>query len=280
MTVLGAVATGIAIASLGLAACAPSLSTLPALRVRNVDAALLLQIAPGWSVARWELLRAACLAAALALSGAVGMWPLGLLGAIAPSIVLRWRERRSGSLAAARSLGVLVATQAALRAGLPLSSALRLALEGAAPLAREPFERALRAFELNAPFDDALRNAAGQARDRRIGLALSALALVADEQLPSTRAAAVVGSVADRLAFEARLAEEVQARTSGARAQIVLLALLVPALAAYLVLTLPGLAATLGSPLGTRVLVPAAVVLELAGVFASRRIVRGIGTSW
>ena len=275
MTLLGAVAMGVAVASLGLAACAPS---LPPLRIRNIDAALLAQVAPTWSLARWELLRLACLAAAVTVAGALGVWPLGVLGAAAPSVALRWRERQAASLAAARSLDVLQATQAALRAGLPLAPALRAALERTSPLVRDPFERALRAFELNSPFAEALRDAAAAARDRRVALALEALALVAGEQLPSTRAAAVVGSVADRLSFDARLLEEVRASTSGVRAQIILLALLVPALASYLVLTMPGLAATLGGPLGTHVLVPAALVFEVAGIVASRRIVRGLAT--
>ena len=55
-----------------------------------------------------------------------------------------------------------------------------------------------------------------------------------------------------------------------------LLALLVPALALYLVATMPGLAATLASPVGRLVLLPAAAVFELAGIVASRAIVRDI----
>ena len=86
----------------------------------------------------------------------------------------------------------------------------------------------------------------------------------------------MVASVADRLAFEDRLVEEIHARTSGVRAQIILLALLVPAIAAYLAFTLPGLAATLMTPLGLGVLMPGALAFEIAGIVASRRIVRGV----
>ena len=86
----------------------------------------------------------------------------------------------------------------------------------------------------------------------------------------------MVASVADRLAFEAHLRDEVSARASGVRAQIVLLALLVPALALYLVATMPGLGATLASPVGRFVLLPAAAAFELAGIVASRAIVRDI----
>ena len=47
-------------------------------------------------------------------------------------------------------------------------------------------------------------------------------------------------------------------------------------LAAYLSLTVPTLALTLGSPLGRTVLIPAAVVLELAGIVLSRRAVADV----
>lgn len=187
-------------------------------------------------------------------------------------LIARIRQRREAASAGSSALDVLQATHAALRSGLPLAPALRIALEGAPLIAVGPFERALRAFELNAPLDGALRDAAREATDRRVTLALEALALVAAEQLPASRAAAVVASVSDRLAFDARLADEIRARTSGVRAQIVLLALLVPGLALYLVVTLPGLAATLTSPLGMFVLIPSAIVFETAGIVASRAI--------
>ena len=274
MNAIGATACGIAVAALILTLVAP-----PSLNgLSHPDSAALRSALPAWSLARWELLRLGCVASALVAAQAFGSWPLGLVAVAAPSIGLRWRLRRNETAAAAMSLGVLQATQAALRSGLPLAPALRLAIERSTPLARDPFERALRAFDLNSTLDEALRTVARDARDRRVALALEALALVAAEQLPAIRAAAVIGSVLDRLTFEARLLEEVRARTSGLRAQIVLLALLVPALSLYLVATMPGLAATLATPLGSRVLVPAAVAFEIAGIFASRAIVRGLGT--
>ncbi len=274
MSALGPTACGIAVAAFLLALVAPPAMSGPA----HPDSAALRSVLPSWSLARWELLRLACVASALAVAQALGSWPLGLVGAAAPSIALRWRLRRDETAAAAMSLDVLQATQAALRSGLPLAPALRLAIERSALLVRDPFERALRAFDLNSTLDEALRAASRDARDRRVALALETLALVAAEQLSAARAAAVIGSVLDRLTFEARLLEEVRARTSGLRVQIVLLALLVPALSLYLVVTMPGLAATLATPLGSRVLVPAAAAFEIAGVLASRAIVRGLGT--
>jgi hypothetical protein len=58
--------------------------------------------------------------------------------------------------------------------------------------------------------------------------------------------------------------------------QIVLLAALVPGLALYLCLTVPGLAETLSMPLGRFVLLPLAALLETTGIIASRRVVSDI----
>jgi len=69
----------------------------------------------------------------------------------------------------------------------------------------------------------------------------------------------------------------VRARTSGLRLQIVLLAALVPGLALYLALTVPGMAETLATPLGRFVLLPVAAILEVIGILASRRVAGDVG---
>jgi Flp pilus assembly protein TadB len=191
--------------------------------------------------------------------------------------LVRWyRGRRNDARAGLHALALLQGVHAALRSGMPLPLALRIALEDLDEEARSTFQRPLRAFDLGMPLDEALRAAGKASHDRRAGLALEALSLVAAEQLAATRSAGVIASIADRLAFDERLQDEVMARTSGVRAQIVLLACLVPALAIYLAFTVPGLASTLGTPLGRNVLLPAALLFEAAGIIASRRIVRGL----
>jgi Flp pilus assembly protein TadB len=184
-------------------------------------------------------------------------------------------ERRRRKRSSKVLLETLQATHAALRSGLPLPLALRNAVHGGPADARAMLSVALRAFDLNIPLDDALRAAAANA-DRRVSLGLDALALIAAEQLAASRAAAVLGSVCDRLAFEERLVAEVAARTGGLRAQIVLLAVLVPVIAAYLVMTVPGVGSTLTSSIGTHLLIPAAILFETAGILASRNIMRSV----
>lgn len=273
MTLIGAAFAAIAVASLALLPLATGMAIRGA---RHPDASALALVAPTWSVARWESLRAVCAAGAAVALWPLGLWPLVAVALVVPSVALRWRSATLRAAAAARTLDVLQGTHAALRSGVPLTGAVRLALDGISPLARDPFERALRAFDLNLPLDEAFRAASREAGDRRVALALDALAVVAHEQLPAARAATIVAGVCDRLAFEQRLLEEVRSQTSGVRAQIVLLALLVPALAAYLVATMPGLAATLASPLGRYVLAPVALLFEVAGLVASRQIIRSV----
>jgi Flp pilus assembly protein TadB len=96
------------------------------------------------------------------------------------------------------------------------------------------------------------------------------------EQLPASRCATLIETAVDRLVFEQRMADDVRARTAGLRVQIVLLAALVPGLALYLCLTVPGLAETLSMPLGRFVLLPLAALLETTGIIASRRVVSDI----
>ncbi|MDE3194070.1 MAG: hypothetical protein KGN00_10310, partial [Chloroflexota bacterium] len=173
-------------------------------------------------------------------------------------------------------LPVVAAAEAALRSGASLPDALRRAAASETdPLAVRPLRAALDAFELGASLEASLVAVAAASRDDRIVGAFGTLALGIGERLPRERLADLVGSISSRLAFEDGLAREVAARASGLRQQQRLIACLVPGIAAYLFVTMPVLAATLGSDLGRFVLVPAATALELAGLVLSGRIVRG-----
>jgi Flp pilus assembly protein TadB len=167
-------------------------------------------------------------------------------------------------------------TEAALRSNAAMPEALRRAIAGSDdPLAGRPFAAALRAFDLGAPLDDALRSASAVTSDPRVRVALRTLALGIGSRLPTDRTGALVSAVADRLAFHERLDEEVRARTNGLQLQVILLAALVPVLTLYLAATVPSLAGVLGSTLGRLVLIPAAALLEAIGIVASRRFVSG-----
>ena len=216
---------------------------------------------------QWEALRAGCILAGAMLCFAAPIPPIGILLACAlgPSVLVRSRAGAARGRARLALTRLLRSTEAALRSGASLPEALRRATDGTEDrLARRPFVEALRAFDLGAPLD--------QARSRP---AFETLALGIASRLPHDRAGILVAAVADRMAFEERLEEEVRARTGGLRAQVILLALVVPAIATYLALTVPSLAAVLGQPIGRFVLIPAAALLEVAGLIASRRATKG-----
>ena len=227
----------------------------------------------------WELLRASCILGGVLLSLATPLPPVLLVAAagLAPSLFIRSRAGAVRARARLATTHLLRATEAGLRSGASLPEALRRACGSASenPLARRPFVDALRAFDLGAPLETALRASADGARDRRSRLALETLAMGIASRLPYDRAGILVAAVADRLAFEERLDEEIRARTAGLRSQVLLLALVVPALAAYLAFTVPSLAATFGQPIGRFVLIPAALSLEVVGLIASRRAIEG-----
>jgi Flp pilus assembly protein TadB len=254
-------------------------TTLAAVRVAHPDRRSLDDLSWRRPLWQWESLRAACILAGAMLSFATPLPMVATLGsaALAPSIVAR---SRAGAVRWRARLGtthLLRATEAALRSGASLPEALRRACGAATEdrAARRPFVDALRAFDLGAPLDQALRASAGRAADPRSQIALETLAMGITSRLPYDRAGSLVAAIADRLAFEERLDEEIRARTGGLRSQVILLALVVPAIAAYLAFTVPSLGATLGQPIGRFVLIPAAIALEVIGVIASRRAVDG-----
>ena len=274
----GALAAALAALCAALAPLAPA-AVLPA-RMRHPDAHAL--AATGWRrpLWEWEALRWACVLVAMAFAYAAPLIavPATCAAALAPSVIARLRADAAARRARKATTRLLRATEAALRSGGALPEALRRAIDANAdPLTRRPFAEALQAFDLGAPLDEALRTAAGSTPDRRVRVALETLALGVTSRLPGERSGTLVGAVADRLAFEERLDEEIGARTAGLRSQMLLLAAIVPGMAIYLALTVPSLAATLSGPLGRTVLVPVAMVLELAGIVASRRALGAAG---
>jgi Flp pilus assembly protein TadB len=232
----------------------------------------------GWtrSMLAWECLRALAAVCGLAIASSLGVTLLGLTSLAVPSVVARALAARRRDERARETVSLLQMTLAGLRSGASLTEALRLAAGSGPGPEFGPFAAAVRAFDLGAPLDAALREARAGARDRRVILGLDAASLCVAEHLSGSRSATLIASAVDRLVFEQQIVDDVRARTSGLRVQVALLAALVPGLALYLAVTVPGLAETFATPLGRFVLLPLAGVLELSGIVASRRVVSGI----
>jgi Flp pilus assembly protein TadB len=273
--VVGALAAAAAALALGMLPLVGSWTPKPA---RHPDADALADAGWGLGLARWEGIRATLVVVGVTVAHAVGMAPLaGAALALAPSIAVRLRARIARDRARASIAEVLVTAHAMLRSGIALPEALRRAADACDDrIARRPFEIAIRRFDLGAALDDAIRSAVASSTDRRLGETFHTLALGVTERLPIERAASLLEALAERAVHDERLDEEIRARTAGLRVQIYLLAGIVPAIALYLVATMPGLGATLSTTLGRTVLIPVAIALEVAGVVVSRRVVRGV----
>jgi Flp pilus assembly protein TadB len=274
LVLAGAIATALAVTCLILVPLgAPR---LPGLSVPHPERSVLRDA--GWTrpMLEWECLRALAGVSGLAVAGSFGVLLLGVLGAAVPSLVVRTLAARRRDERARETVSLLQMTLAGLRSGSSLTEALRLAAGSGTETGSGPFAGAVRAFDLGAPLDVALREARSGARDQRVLLGLDALSLCVAERLSGSRCAMLLSSAIDRLVFEQQIADDVRARASGLRVQIVLLAALVPGLALYLAVTVPGMAETFTTPLGRFVLLPLAVLLELAGIVTSRRLVNAI----
>lgn len=242
---------------------------------RHPDALELLDAGIGWGLLRWEAIRGGLVILALITAAAFDL-PLAMAipAAVGPSVWIRVRAAAARERARRAMTRLVSGTEAALRSGTTLPEALRREANACRePLARDAVHAAIRAFDLGASLDAGLRSAAANLRDRRGALVLETLGMAAEERLASARAAALLAGLADRLAFEERLEDEVKARASGARQQQKLLALLVPAIAVVLIGSMPSLALALDSTLGRFVLIPGAIALQVAGVVLARRIV-------
>jgi len=275
---VGALAASAAVLAIGLFPLVRGRTPELLERGRHPDRGALADAGWPFGLARWEGLRWAGVGGGLAIAHALSLTPLIAVAlAIAPSIAARVRAQSARDRARTALAQLLLDAHASLRSGIALPDALRRAAAGCPDrLARRPLETALQRFDLGDALDHAIREAVAGSTDRRLRVTFDTLALGISERLPIERAAALLGAMAERAVHDERLDAEVRARTAGVRAQSYLLAAIVPALSAYLVATMPGLGATLATPLGRTVLIPLAAALEIAGIVVNRRVVRGI----
>ena len=269
---------GVAVAAMIFALASIPFARRWSLHVAHPDGAALRDAGWGISLRRWEALRGGLVTVGVAVSGAIGLAPaLGLLLGVLPSVLARARAGAARERARHDLPALLVATHAGLRSGLALPEALRRAVAGCTdPIARQPFEDALARFDVGDPLDVSLTAGALRAREPRTADAMRTLALGVAERMPVDGSASLLSAVADLARHDELLLDEIRARSAGVRVQMYMLAAVVPLLAGYLVVTMPGLAATLGSGVGRTFLVPAAAILEVAGIVVSRRIVRSV----
>jgi tight adherence protein B len=205
----------------------------------------------------------------LAVFGAAG-------GFLMPRFYLAWLVHLQARRSEAEAPRLLQALLAGLTGGSSYLDALRQArLSSSDPWIREDLDFVIQRFLLDAPLHESLREIGSRTTTRNLGLIWETLTICAEHHLPTQAARSLFFELSSTIQFNVQLANEVRARSSGQRAQIWLLAVIVPAMYLYLHLTSPQLLSMLDQTvMGRFILLPIAAVLEVAGIALSFRIAR------
>jgi tight adherence protein B len=208
----------------------------------------------GWAVAGRGLALVAAIAAAVSLPR-VAMWRRARYG----------RRVEAGAAAAALSISGALAGGGSIRAAI---AAAARELEG--PVSVE-LSRAAVELDSGASLDAALDGLVGRAPSRAIGLIAAAIQL---QRRSGGDLAALLRRIASSLEDERRGVEEAHAATAQARVTALMVLALPPLGVALAELASPGLVGQmLGSQVGAS-LVAAALVFQVAGALAVRRLAR------
>jgi len=205
----------------------------------------------------------------LAVLAAVG-------GLLLPRFWLTWLVHVQARRSEAEAPRLLQALLAGLTGGSTYLDALRQArLTSNDQWIRQDLDYVIQRFMLDAPLHDSLREIRARTTTRNLGLVWETLTICAENQLPTQAARSLLFELSTTVQFNVQLANEVRARSAGQRAQIWLLAVIVPGMYLYLRLTNPQLLSVLDETMmGRFVLLPLAAALEVVGVALSFRIAR------
>jgi Flp pilus assembly protein TadB len=200
----------------------------------------------------------------------------GIAGLLTPRLYLAWLVFVQSRHSEAEAPRLLQALTSGLAAGGTYLDALRQARRTCADRwLREDLDLIIQRFLLDAPLHEGLREVRARTRTRNLGLIWETLRICTESHLPTEKARNLLLDLSGTVQFNVQLANEVRARSSGQRAQVWLLALIVPGMYLYLRLMTPQLLSLLDETLiGRLILVPTAVALEVGGIVLSLRITR------
>jgi Flp pilus assembly protein TadB len=182
-------------------------------------------------------------------------------------------QRRRTEAEAPRMLQVILAS---LAAGSTYLEALQEARARAGDRwLRDDLDNVISEFHLGVPLERSIAEVRSATAGRNLSLIWDNLAICIANRIPAARAKGLFVELSSTVQFNVQVQQEVRARTSGQRAQIWLLALIVPGLFLYLRVLDGSLFAVLdATTLGRWVLFPVAVALEVLGVVLSFRLSR------
>lgn len=200
----------------------------------------------------------------------------GALGFAVPRLYLDAlvrAQRRRTEAEAPRMLQVMLAS---LTAGRTYLEALQEARTRATDRwLRRDLDHIIGQFHLDVPLEQSIAEVRETSAGRNLGLIWDNLAICIANRIPASRARGLLVELASTVQFNVQVQQEVRARTSGQRAQIWLLAAIVPGLFFYLRLINPDFFVVLDSTIvGRYLLFPLAISLEVLGVVLSFRVAR------
>jgi Flp pilus assembly protein TadB len=200
----------------------------------------------------------------------------GAAGLLAPRLYLAWLVHAQSRRSESEAPRLLQAMLSGLTAGSTYLDAMRQArLACTDPWIREDLDFVIQRFLLDMPLHESLHVIRARITTRNLGLIWETLLICTANQLPTQAARTLFFELSSTVQFNVQLANEVRARSSGQRAQIWLLAVIVPGMYLYLRLMSPQLLGVLDeTTLGRYILFPLAAALEVIGVALSFRIAR------
>jgi Flp pilus assembly protein TadB len=140
---------------------------------------------------------------------------------------------------------------------------------------RSDFDETIARYYANEPLGDALLVVRGRQASRNLRLVYDALIVAARTQQPASAAGEVLASLGEAARANRAIARQAAAESKGLRLQAAILAIVIPAMFLYLIAVNPELIAPVTSTaLGQFVLLPSAVLLEVAGIVLSWRVTR------
>jgi Flp pilus assembly protein TadB len=200
----------------------------------------------------------------------------GLVGFAVPRLYLDAlvrAQRRRTEAAAPHMLQVMLAS---LTAGRTYLEALQEARARASDRwLRDDLDHIIGQFHLDVPLERSIAEVRESSAGRNLGLIWDNLAICIANRIPASRAKGLLVELASTVQFNVQVQQEVRARTSGQRAQIWLLAAIVPGLFFYLRLINRDFFVVLDSTaVGRYLLFPFAACLEVLGITLSFRLSR------
>ena len=199
-----------------------------------------------------------------------------LIGIFLPRGYLKWMVHVRANNSEAESGRLLQSLITGLAAGGTYLAAFREArLRCQDAWLSEDLDLVIQRFLLDAPLHQTIQEVRNRTRTRNLGLIWETLAICTANHLPTQKARGLLTDLSGTVHFNVQMANEVRARSAGQRAQIWLLAVIVPGMFLYLRWVSPDLLTILDDTMvGRFFLFPLAMALEIGGVLLSLRIAR------